>query len=78
MQIAGETVAWRQWADANHVFSDCTVHLRGGPGGSQAPLEVYLSVTANTPKRRAALEDHASTLRFATDADKPAPEPAQP
>jgi hypothetical protein len=70
MEVAGEKVVWRQWADANHFFSDCTVHV---PTGGAERLAVYLNVTANSPKRRRALEDHAPSIRVAGPQDAPPP-----
>jgi hypothetical protein len=62
--ISGQTVAWRRWADENHLYSDCIVRLSatGDPAGRAH--RVKLKVTANTEERRRALEEHLTSVRL--------------
>jgi len=63
-RIGNEKVMWRSWSDANHLHSDCTALLTpvGTPDAKKYP--VSLNVTANTPERRKALEDHLESLQL--------------
>jgi hypothetical protein len=66
--IGGSAVTWREWAYTNHFFGDTTAKITL-PSGER--LAVYLQVTANSPKRREALEASAASLRIAGPEDVP-------
>lgn len=63
--IANEKIVWRSWATDEHLFSDCSVLLPASGLQDAKKYLVHLHITANTPERRKALEDHLESLRLA-------------
>ena len=75
--IGDEKVVWRSWSDAKHLYSDCTAQLSAVGSQDAKKYAVDLYVTANTPERRKALEEHLESLRliFGSGPDEKAAEP---
>ena len=62
--VAGEKNVWREWSDAHHLYGDTLVNLTPDYGPGAKKIRVYLNITANSPERRQALEDHLASIRM--------------
>jgi hypothetical protein len=60
--IADQSIEWRRWSDANHLYSDCTLEVPSGDAKPRYRLNV--SITANSAARRAILEGCMKSLRL--------------
>ncbi len=60
--VAAQKVEWRRWSDQNHLYSDCTVEVPASDG--QPSYRLNVSITANSPGRRTALEGCMAGLKL--------------
>jgi len=76
--VANEKIFWRSWEDAEHLYSDCAILLAASGIQDGKKYSVHLHITANTPERRKALEDHLESLQLAFHLDAAEQKTAEP